>query len=179
MVQDLMHKTSELSLDSFLEEVRSLLQRQHVVEGLISRQSGPNQELLESLTYRQHLTEMQNHLATHHPADIAFVLESLPIDDRQRIWKQVWKLNGGPILLEVSDHVRQGLIDSLSREDLISILKQVGIDDLSYLAGVIPRDVLEEVYQSLDSNSKQWVVSTIAYPDGSVGQLVTHHFITI
>ncbi len=117
MDQNSVARTAELNLDTFLEEVRSLLQRQRVVEGLISRQSGPNQDLLESLTYRQHFTEMQNHLVTHHPADIAFVLESLPIEDRQRIWNQVWKLRGGTILLELSENVRKGLIDSLSRDD--------------------------------------------------------------
>jgi magnesium transporter len=177
--QESIVKTSTLNLDEFLEEVRSLLERQHVVEGLISRQSGPNQELLESLTYRQHLNELQSHLSKHHPADIAFVLESLPMDDRERVWNQVRKVNGGPILLELSENVRKALIESLSREDLISVLKQVGIDDLSSLVGLVPQNVLEEVYRSLDSSSQQWVVSSIAYPSGSVGELVTHLFIAI
>src|SRR5262245_36865130 len=153
MVQDLMHKTSESSLDSFLEEVRSLLQRQRVVEGLISRQSGPNQDLLESMTYRQHLTEMQNHLNTHHPADIAFVLESLPREDRQRVWNQVCELRGGAILLELSENIRRSLIAAMSRNDMLTVVKQVGIDDLSTLASSVPKDVLEDVYASLDQDS--------------------------
>jgi magnesium transporter len=78
--------TAELNLDSFVEEVRSLLQRQRMVEGLVTKQAGPKQEMLEVLTYRQHLAEMQNRLASRHPADIAFVLGSIPMEDRLRIW---------------------------------------------------------------------------------------------
>ena len=170
--------TAELNLDSFVEEVRSLLQRQRMVEGLVTKQAGPKQEMLEMLTYRQHLAEMQNRLASRHPADIAFVLESLPMEDRLRIWNQVWKVRGGAILLELSDNVRKVILESLPKDELVAVLKQVSIDDLSTLAPSIPRDVLEEVYQSLDSQSQQWVVSSIAYPDDSVGQLVSHHFVT-
>ncbi len=170
--------TAQLNLDSFVEEVRSLLQRQRMVEGLVTKQAGPKQEMLEMLTYRQHLAEMQNRLASRHPADIAFVLESLPMEDRLRIWNQVWQLRGGAILLELSDNVRKGILESLPRDELLAALKQVGIDDLSTLAPSIPRDILEEVYQSLDSQSQQLVVSSIAYPDDSVGQLVSHHFVT-
>lgn len=170
--------TAELNLDSFVEEVRSLLQRQRMVEGLVTKQAGPKQEMLEMLTYRQHLAEMQNRLASRHPADIAFVLESLPMEDRLRIWNQVWQLRGGTILLELSDNVRKSILELLPRDELVAVLKQVSIDDLSTLAPSIPRDVLEEVYQSLDSQSQQLVVSSIAYPDDSVGQLVSHHFVT-
>jgi magnesium transporter len=170
--------TAELNLDSFVEEVRSLLQRQRMVEGLVTRQAGPKQEMLEMLTYRQHLAEMQNRLASRHPADIAFVLESLPMEDRLRIWNQLSQTRGGAILLELSDNVRKGILDSIPRDELTAVLKQVSIDDLSMLSPSIPRDVLEEVYQSLDSQSQQWVVSSIAYPDDSVGQLVIHHFVT-
>jgi magnesium transporter len=170
--------TAELNLDSFVEEVRSLLQRQRVVEGLVAKQAGPKQEVLEMLTYRQHLAEMQNRLGSRHPADIAFVLESLPQEDRLRIWNQVWKLRGGTILLELSENIRRGILDSLPRDELIAVLKQVGIDGLSTLAVSVPADVLEEVYRTLDTQSQQWVVSSIAYPDDSVGQLMTHHFVT-
>ncbi len=170
--------TAELNLDSFVEEVRSLLERQRMVEGLVTKQAGPKQEVLEMLTYRQHLAEMQNRLASRHPADIAFVLESLPMEDRVRIWNQVWKLRGGAILLELSDNVRKGILESLPKDELVAVLKQVSVDDLPTLAPSIPRDVLEEVYQSLDSQSQQLVVSSIAYPDDSVGQLVSHHFVT-
>ncbi len=171
--------SAEINLDSLVEEVRLLLQRQKVVEGLVSRQAGPNQEVLEMLTYRQHLAEMQNRLASRHPADIAFVLESLSLEERQRIWNQIWKICGANVLLELSESIRKGLVESLSREELIALLKQVGVDDLSALANSIPKDVLEEVYRSLDSQAQQWVVSSIAYPDGTVGQLMTHHFVAV
>jgi len=92
----------QVSLDSLLEDVRSLLDRQKVIEALVSRQEGPKQQLLQIMTERQHLAEMQRRLASRHPADLAFLLQSLPVDERLRVWNQVWPIHGGAILLELS-----------------------------------------------------------------------------
>ena len=145
-----------MNLESLVNEVRTLLERQKVIENLVSRQEGARQHLLQTLTERQHLAETQQRLASHHPADIAFVLQSLPVEDRLRVWTQVWPLRGGAILLELSSSVREGLLASMSREDLIKVLTQVESDDLSDLAEEVPRDILEEVYTSLDSQAKNW-----------------------
>jgi Mg/Co/Ni transporter MgtE len=46
------------------------------------------------------------------PADIALVLENLPLDRRLQLWAW-WTPRRGPVLLEVSDAVREGLIEAM------------------------------------------------------------------
>jgi len=169
----------QVSLDSLLEDVRSLLDRQKVIEALVSRQEGPKQQLLQIMTERQHLAEMQRRLASRHPADLAFLLQSLPVDERLRVWNQVWPIHGGAILLELSSPIRKVFLNSMSREDVVALLRQVGSDDLADLAEDVSRDILEEVYATLDSQSQSWLVSSIAYPQESVGQLMSQKVITV
>ena len=45
--------------------------------------------LLESLQHRQNLVELHKRLRAMHPADVAFVLEALPPEDRQTVWDQI------------------------------------------------------------------------------------------
>src|SRR5262245_32753931 len=115
----------QVSLDTLLHEVHSLLDRQKIIERLVSRQEGPTQQLLQTMTERQHLSEMQRHLSSHHPADIAFVLNSLSMEDRLRLWNQIWNPHGAAVLLELSSPIRRIFLDSMGREDLIELLQHV------------------------------------------------------
>ena len=40
----------------------------------------PRHELVESLVHKQNIAELQNKLEQLHPADVAYVLEALPLD---------------------------------------------------------------------------------------------------
>ena len=57
--------------------------------------------------------QLQRKLDRLHPADIAFILEALPLDERLYIWDLVKADRDGEILLEVSDPVRETLISSM------------------------------------------------------------------
>src|SRR5690349_7652968 len=96
-----------------LERVSELLHKHEVVEGLVQRQAGPRQELVENLVHKLHLVELQKVLEGMHPADIAYILESLPPEQRLVAWELVRADREGEILLEVSDAVRETLIASM------------------------------------------------------------------
>ncbi len=62
-----------------LREVQVLLARQKRVENLVHRQDMPRHDLVENLVHKQHLTELQRKLEDLHSADIAYILEALPL----------------------------------------------------------------------------------------------------
>src|SRR5262245_25217132 len=96
-----------------LQRVTELLRRHEVVESLVQRTPGPRQELVETLVHRMHLVELQKHLDECHPADIAYFLEALPLEQRLVVWDLVKAEREGEILLEVSEPVRATLIESM------------------------------------------------------------------
>jgi len=73
-----------------LAEVQALLRKQKVIESVVHNQqttvNPERQSLVEELVHRQHLTELGNKLYLLHPADVAYVLESLPQEDRMLVW---------------------------------------------------------------------------------------------
>ncbi|TAL89398.1 MAG: magnesium transporter, partial [Rhodanobacter sp.] len=86
-----------------LEAVVELL-RQHDDEGLTASATSALCEQLDEL----------------HPADIAFILESLPLDDRLALWQLVKADRDGETLLEVSDAVRDSLIADMDRHEILA-----------------------------------------------------------
>jgi magnesium transporter len=85
-----------------------------------------------------------------HPADIAYILEALPLEERLIVWDLVKAERDGEILLEVSDAVRESLIESMDPEELKAAAETLDADELADLAPDLPQEVIEDVFQSLD-----------------------------
>ena len=77
------------SLQDRLAQVVELLHRHKLVEDLTHRQEGPAPRPGKNLVHRQNLAELQRKLDELHSADVAHILEALPLDDRQTVWQLV------------------------------------------------------------------------------------------
>ena len=64
---------------------------------------------------QRYLNELTNILHDLHPADMATVLESLPQQERVMVLKLSEPDEDGEVLLEVSDAVRETLIESMGQ----------------------------------------------------------------
>ena len=114
-----------------LARVQDLLAKQHRVEALVHREAAPAEDkkaLVENLVHRQHLNELKAILDRLHPADVAYILEALPRDDRMTVWECVRAERDGEILLEVSDAVRETLIKSMDASELVAATGQLDTD---------------------------------------------------
>jgi magnesium transporter len=162
----------ERNLQATLQHVLDLLGKQQLVENLVSRQPMAQHDLVQSLVVRQHQTELRNRLARLHPADIAFVLESLPLEDRRRVWELVPAELDGAVLLEVSDAVRETLIADMDRREILEVAEHLDSDELADLVPDLPKDLVPELLRSLPSEDRAEVQSVLAFPEGTVGALM-------
>jgi magnesium transporter len=162
-----------------LERVSELLHRHELVESLVHRQHGPRQELVESLVQKLHLVELQKLLDAMHPADIAYILESLPLEQRLIVWDLVKADREGEILLEVSDAVRETLIANMDEQELVAAAEQLDTDEIADLAPDLPREVIQDVFRSLAPDEREQLRSAMSYPEGTVGALMDFDMISI
>ncbi|WP_263260996.1 magnesium transporter [Pseudomonas sp. RIT-PI-S] len=167
------------SLQDRLGQVVELLHKQRVVEDLTHRQEGQHQALVENLVHRQNLVELQRKLDELHSADIAYILEALPLHDRLTVWQLVKAERDGDILLEVSDAVRETLIADMEDHELLAAAKEMDADELADLAPELPRDVVHELMESLDAQQRERVRSALSYEDDQVGALMDFEMVTI
>jgi magnesium transporter len=172
-------KKTQESLQDRLAQVVELLQRQRVVEDLTHRQEGPHQDRVENLVHRQNLVELQRKLDDLHSADVAYILEALPLDDRLTLWQLVKADRDGDILLEVSDSVRETLIADMDDHELLAAAKEMDADELADLAPELPRDVVHELMETLDGQQRERVRSALSYDEEQVGALMDFEMVTI
>lgn len=170
---------SKESLQESLQQVIALLHKQKLVEDLTNRQEVPGQSPVESLVHKQNLVELQKKLDDLHPADVAYILEALPLEERLEVWDLVKAERDGEILLEVSDAVRQTLIADMDSEELLAAAEQLDTDELADLAHDLPKDVLQELLESLDARNRERLQSALSYPEDAVGALMDFDIVTI
>ena len=177
-MSDINRKSPE-SLQDRLEQVQELLSRHRLVEDLVHKQEGQHQELVERLVHQQNLVELQRKLDELHPADVAYILESLPLDERLAVWQLVKAERDGDILLEVSDAVRETLIADMDSHEIIAAANTLDADELADLAPDLPRDVVRELMDSLDAQQRDRLKSALSYDEDQVGALMDFDMITI
>ncbi len=162
-----------------LREVQELLSRHRVVEDLVHRQEVPHQDRIEQLVHKQHDHALQILLDSLHSADIAYILEALPLEDRLRVWDMVKSERDGEILLEVSDAVRESLIEAMEPSELKAAAEALDTDELADLIPDLPPEVFQDVFQSLDQESREQLRAAMSYPEDSVGALMDFDMVTV
>jgi magnesium transporter len=170
---------SKESLQESLQQVIALLNKHKLIEGLVHKQDMPKQALVETIVHRQNLAELQKKLDVLHPADVAYILEALPLDQRLDVWELVKAERDGDILLEVSDAVRQTLIADMDSDELLAAAEQLDTDELADLAHDLPKDVLQDLLESLDASNRERLQSALSYPEDAVGALMDFDIVTI
>jgi len=127
----------------------------------------------------EHQTELQLRLDELHSADIAFVLEALPLDDRLAVWQRVKADRDGEILLEVSDAVRESLIADMDQGEILAAVEPLDADELADLVDDLPTEVLPELMASLDAQQRERVQSALSWEDDQLGALMDFEMVTI
>ncbi|MDA0670685.1 MAG: magnesium transporter [Proteobacteria bacterium] len=174
-----MDQKNKENLSKLLQDVNELLGKNKIVEDLVDKQKIPKQKLIKNLVQKQNLSSLGKILNSLHPADVAFILESLPLDDRLIVWDLVRADRDGEILIEVSDSVRQTLIADMDSTELLAAAEQLDTDEIADIAADLPEDVLQDLLDSLDTNNRERLESALSYPEDQVGALMDFDIVTI
>ncbi len=170
------------NVQDHLHQVQHLLEKQALVETLVHNQEfarDERHELLDKMLHKRHLAELREKLNELHPADIAYILESLPIEQRLLVWDLVKADRDGEILIEVSDAVRESLIATMSREELREAAEQLDTDEIADLAPDLPQNVMRDVFKSLSIEEREQLRSAMSYPEDSVGALMDFNMVHV
>lgn len=167
------------SLSIVIEQINNLLEKHKIVETLVEKQDAPKQKIIKNLVNKQNINKLERLLANLHPADIADILESLPIEGRLIVWDLVKVESDGDILVEVSDAVRQTLIEDMDSTELLAAAEYLDTDEIADIAQDLPEDVLKDLLESLDVQNRERLESALSYPESTVGALMDYDVVTI
>lgn len=172
------------SVQRALADVTSLLRKHRLVEGLIEDQRSSEDRhettgLAQSAVYKKSKAALQRKLDRLHPADIAYILEALPLDERLYIWDLVKAERDGDILLEVSDAVRESLISSMDTDELVAATETLDAEEIAELAPDLPQEVMDDVFSRLPVGEREQLRAAMSFEDDMVGALMDFEDVSV
>lgn len=164
-----------------LAEVQERLRKHQAELDLLHRQESgdAHAEAIDSPALKHQEDELRALVNGLHPADIAFILESLPKDKRQMIWSLVGQVHDADVLIEVEDWVRESLIEAMDRQDLVAATGSMDADELADLAPDLPPDVVAEVQKGLTDEERAQLLEAMGYPEDSVGAIMDFEMVRV
>jgi magnesium transporter len=153
------------SPQEFLEAMERIVARRHDDEN-------PADDAVLSQQARELLEEL-------HPADVAYVLEGLPLEDRLWVWGLVPRGRDGEILLEVSDAVRDTLLQDMDSAEIVAAAQHLDADEIADLAPDLPEEVVQHIIEAQDVEDRANLQSALSYPEGTVGSLMEFEVVSI
>ncbi len=162
-----------------IADIFELIEKHRLLEVVARNQETPRSALLEQLQHRQNLVELRKRLRTRHPADIAHLLELLPVADRLVVWRELPVPLAAQSLVQVSDGIRAALVSDTPRAALVDMLRELDADDLRYLSPWVPSDVIDAVVASLEATDRKWVEDEEGNRADTVGRLMTRELVSV
>lgn len=111
-------------------------------------------------------------LAELEPAEIALLLESLPPENRSRVWARVSRDDDGEVLLHVHDEARASLLEDMNSAEIVAAAEGMDTTDVAELIEVLPEDMGEDVLRAMDEQMRQRVEAVLAYDEDTAGRLM-------
>ena len=167
------------SLNDLIEQIDELLESSEFSENSNENSVDEKHALIKNLVSKKNISSLESLLDDLHPADIADILESLPVQKRLVLWDLVKSENEGDILIEVSDSVRQTLIDDMDSTELLAAAEQLETDEIADIAPDLPEEVLKDLLENLDIQNRERLQSVLSYPEDSVGSIMEFEITTI
>ncbi len=156
-----------------LARVQALLVDHPVLADLAGREDLRDQallgELIEQLVLTYDFADLREAIDPLHPADVAFVLEALPRNERLVVFELIKASLDGDVLLHLSEPVRESVIASMDTEELVDAVESLDADEIADLAPDLPPEVVEEVSEGLDPEEREQLRTAMSYPKESVG----------
>ncbi|MCP5143500.1 MAG: magnesium transporter [Gammaproteobacteria bacterium] len=163
-----------------LADIIGILDKQDLLSTIDERQAEqPRHDLVKELVAKQNLVELDRVINRMHPADIAFVLEGLPLERREYLWTLVPDEQRGAVLIELSEPVRERMMGAMRSSDIATAVEQLDADEVADLVPHMPPDAVQELMDSLPVGDRSEVSELLRFPEGSVGALMEYEAVRV
>jgi magnesium transporter len=134
---------------------------------------------LRELIRQQNWNQLRDRLADLHPSDVADLIIALPREEEGFVFRVLPRDEAGEVFSYLPPDHQEGLIESLSNEQVRNVLAEMNPDDRTRLLEEMPAEVTRRLLTALspeDLKSARWL---LGYPDDAAGRYMTPQYVTI
>ncbi|WP_337009690.1 magnesium transporter [Pantoea sp. AS142] len=165
-------------LSEIRHRILTLLLNEHdLVDSLLEKAGDLNPEQQrENATQRDAL---EQDILQLHAADLADILEALPEEERQALWRLVPNERRGHVLVEASETVWASLTEEMSDRDILRAIQPLDIDDQVWLARYLPRDLTGRLLATVEPALRARMLDMVQLDRDRVGRVMDFNILTV
>jgi len=165
-------------LSEIRHRILTLLLNEHdLVDSLLEKSGDLNPEQQrENAAQRDALEQDIQQL---HAADLADILEALPEEERQALWRLVPNERRGHVLVEASETVWASLTEEMSDRDILRAIQPLDIDDQVWLAQYLPRDLTGRLLATVEPGLRARMLDMVQLDRDRVGRVMDFNILTV
>jgi magnesium transporter len=134
---------------------------------------------LRELIRQQHWNQLRDRLTDLHPSDVADLIIALPREEEGFVFRVLPRDEAGEVFSYLPPDHQEGLIESLSNEQVRNVLAEMNPDDRTRLLEEMPAEVTRRLLTALspeDLKNARWL---LGYPEDTAGRYMTPRYVTI
>ncbi|ERM10416.1 dihydroorotate dehydrogenase [Pantoea agglomerans Tx10] len=154
-----------------------LLSERDLVDALLEKSGDLNPEQQRENAAQRDALEQD--ILQLHAADLADILEALPEEERQALWRLVPNERRGHVLVEASETVWASLTEEMSDRDILRAIQPLDIDDQVWLARYLPRDLTGRLLATVEPALRARMLDMVQLDRDRVGRVMDFNILTV
>ncbi|WP_187484706.1 magnesium transporter [Pantoea agglomerans] len=173
-----MSATHSQRLSEIRHRILTLLLSEHdLVDALLEKSGDLNPEQQRENAAQRDALEQD--ILQLHAADLADILEALPEEERQALWRLVPNERRGHVLVEASETVWASLTEEMSDRDILRAIQPLDIDDQVWLARYLPRDLTGRLLATVEPALRARMLDMVQLDRDRVGRVMDFNILTV
>ena len=113
------------------------------------------------------------------PSDLAAVLTDLSTDEQVLVFRILPRKNAADAFAYLSLEQQNALLKAMASEEAAALLNAMAPDDRTTFLEELPADATRQLLALLTPEERAVAVRLLGYPDGSIGRLMTPHYVAV
>src|SRR5499425_363821 len=113
------------------------------------------------------------------PSELAPLIQDLPIEQQTTIFRILPRRLAATTFEYLPLKEQEEMLRSLAQEEVGAILNEMSDDDRTKLLEELPAAATKQMLALLNDEERAKAVKLLGYPEGSVGRLMTPHYIAV
>src|SRR5258708_29658248 len=133
---------------------------------------------MRELIRLQNWNQLRDRLTDLHPSDVADLIIALPREEEGFVFRVLPRNEAGEVFSYLPPDHQEGLIESLSNEQVRTVLAEMNPDDRTPLLEEMPAEVTRRLLTALspeDLKNARWL---LGYPEETPGRYITPPYLT-
>jgi magnesium transporter len=136
-------------------------------------------EELAAVVRARDFTRLRDMVRNRPSSDVAEVLTALGLEDQVIAFRVLPRKDAAAVFEYLSHESQEALLKAMAQEDVAALLNDMAPDDRTMFLEELPAAATRQLLTLLTPEERAVAVNLLGYPEGSIGRLMTPHYVAV